>query len=144
MLISIDKRRKALICRDAIDIAPMGMRAISFHSKLEPHFDFILDARRRRETWETIAQALTAKGVPTTKQAVHAFLKRRLKRRYALGAAPVGYTSSASHSMANPPSDVAITPETPQPTESPTPQSEFAVDPLTQPPKKKRLWNIID
>jgi hypothetical protein len=61
----------------------------SFQSKLEPHFDFILEARRKQQTWEAIAQALAAQGVTTTKQAVHAFITRRLKRRYPLGMAPV-------------------------------------------------------
>ena len=66
----------------------MGMPGKSFQSKLEPHFDFILEARRKRQTLEAIAQALTAHGITTTKQAVHAFIKRRLKRRYPLGMAP--------------------------------------------------------
>ena len=66
----------------------MGMPGKSFQSKLEPHFDFILEARRKRQTLEDIAQALAAHGITTTKQAVHAFIKRRLKRRYALGMAP--------------------------------------------------------
>ncbi len=67
----------------------MGMNGGKpFQSKLEPHFDFILEARRKRETWQAIAQQLADRGIITTKQAVHIFLKRRLKRRYALGAAP--------------------------------------------------------
>jgi hypothetical protein len=67
----------------------MGMPGQSFQSKLEPHFAFILKSRRQRQTWGAIAQALAERGVPTTKQAVHAFIKRRLKRRYPLGMAPV-------------------------------------------------------
>ena len=67
----------------------MGMPGKSFQSKLEPHFDFILEARRKRQTLQDIAQALTALGITTTKQAIHAFIKRRLKRRYPLGMAPV-------------------------------------------------------
>ena len=66
----------------------MIMPGKSFQSKLEPHFDFILEARRKRQTLEDIAQALTVRGITTTKQAVHAFIKRRLKRRYPLGMAP--------------------------------------------------------
>ena len=67
----------------------MGMNGGKpFQSKLEPHFDFILEARRKRQTWESIARLLAEQGTTTTKQAVHAFIKRRLKRRYPLGMAP--------------------------------------------------------
>jgi len=41
----------------------MGMPGKSFQSKLEPHFDFILEARRKRQTLEDIAQALTVHGI---------------------------------------------------------------------------------
>jgi hypothetical protein len=108
-----------------------------FQSKLEPHFDFILEARRKRQTWEAIAQQLAAQGTTTTPQAVHAFVKRRLKRRYALGMAPAELT----------PRPVTRRrlekhlPEMPDLTESLPPPSEFGPDPLTLSTKKK--WGIV-
>jgi hypothetical protein len=115
----------------------MGMPGKSFQSKLEPHFDLILEARRKRQTWEVIAQALAAQGITTTKQAVHAFIKRRLKRRYPLGAAPPETTPTVvSRRRAEKP-----LPETPDLTESLPPPSEFGPDPLTLSTKKK--WGIV-
>jgi hypothetical protein len=118
----------------------MGMPGKSFQSKLEAHHDFILEARRRRQTWEAIAQELAARGITTTKQAVHAFVKRRLKRRYPLGMAPV----EARPATASPPRPENPSPEMPQLTE---PQSDFGADPLTLPPKgknkSKSSWTII-
>jgi hypothetical protein len=110
----------------------MGMPGKSFQSKLEPHFDFILEARRKRQTLEDIAQALAAHGITTTKQAVHAFIKRRLKRRYALGMAP-----EMKPSVPNllPSAGVPNLPE------SLPPESEFGPDPLTLSTKKK--WGIV-
>jgi hypothetical protein len=109
----------------------------SFQSILEPHFDFILEARRKRQTWEAIARLLAAQGVTTTKQAVHAFVKRRLKRRYPLGMAPAA-------ERVYPMSKQAL-PELPELTESPPPASEFASDPLTAPIRyrTKPKWNVI-
>jgi len=107
-----------------------GMPGKSFQSKLEPHFDFILEARRKHQTWEAIVQQLAAQGITTTKQAVHAFLKRRLKRRYPLGVAPVEATRPAG----NRPRAEIPPPDLPQLTE---PQSDFEPDPLTSPPKGK-------
>jgi hypothetical protein len=116
----------------------MGMNAKPFQSKLEPHFDFILEARRKHQTWEAIAQQLTAQGTTTTKQAVHIFLKRRLKRRYPLGAAPA--PEPVKHSMPKPAS-----PELPELTESLPPESEFTDDPLTKPlkGKTKSKWTVL-
>jgi hypothetical protein len=106
----------------------------SFQSKLEPHFDFILESRRKHQTWEAIAQQLATHGITTTKQAVHAFLKRRLKRRYPLGLAPAPATGSNS---------VAAKPalKMPELTEPLPPASEFGPDPLTRSIKKK--WGIV-
>jgi hypothetical protein len=108
----------------------------SFQSKLEPHFDFILESRRKHQTWEAIAQLLAANGIRTTKQAVHAFIKRRLKRRYPLGAAP----APAAGGFENP---ARPFPELPQLTE---PQSDFGGDPLTLPRKgkTKSTWTVIE
>jgi hypothetical protein len=116
----------------------MGMPGKSFQSKLEPHFDFIREARRKRQTWEAIVQLLAAKGITTTRPAVYSFLKRRMKRRYPLGMAPEAEPVSrpvpkrASH-------------ELPELTEPPPPASEFANDPLTMPTKGRRrsLWTVI-
>ena len=115
----------------------MGMPGKSFQSKLEPHFDFILEARRKRQTLEDIAQALAAHGITTTKQAVHAFIKRRLKRRYPLGMAP----DEPRPATAPPNRAKAPTPKLPNLPESLPPESEFGPDPLTLSTKKK--WGIV-
>jgi hypothetical protein len=115
----------------------MGMPGKSFQSKLEPHFDFILEARRKRQTFQDIAQALTVRGITTTKQAVHAFIKRRLKRRYPLGMAP----DEPRPATAPPSRAKAPTPELPNLPESLPPESEFGPDPLTLSTKKK--WGIV-
>lgn len=113
-----------------------------FQSQLEPHFDFILEARRKHQTWQTIAQELTGKGIAVTPQAVHGFTKRRLKRRYALGAAPADLPP-----MPPPPRQRAETSssELPEFTESLPPPSDFTADPLTLPPmgKRKSKWTIL-
>ena len=110
-----------------------------FQSKLEPHFDFILDARRKRQTWEAIAQLLASQGVTTTKQAIHAFMKRRLKRRYALGMA------RAAEPVSHPTSKPAIS-ELAELTESLSPSSEFSADPLTTSLKgrKRSPWTVLN
>jgi len=118
----------------------MGMNGGKpFQSKLEPHFDLILEARRKRQTWEAIARLLAEQGITTTKQAIHAFMKRRLKRRYALGMAP------AAEPARHPTSKSAIS-ELPELTESPPPASEFSSDPLTTSIKgrKRSLWTILN
>jgi len=108
-----------------------------FQSKLEPHFDFILEARRKRQTWQAIAQQLTTQGTATTPQAVHAFVKRRLKRRYPLGMAPAETRQAAATRLRaeKPPAEI------PDLTELLPPPSEFGPDPLTQSTKKK--WGIV-
>jgi hypothetical protein len=106
----------------------------SFQSKLEPHFDFILEMRRQPQTWEAIAQLLATKGITTTKQAVHAFIKRRLKCRYPLGLAPVE-TRSATLAFSR-----AGEPAAELPKMTPA-QSEDAASRLTSPlPAKGPLW----
>jgi hypothetical protein len=112
------------------------MRGKPFQSKLEPHFDFIVDARRKRQTWQAIAQALAGKGIAATPQAVHSFVKRRLRRRYALGMAP------ATRPIPEPKTS---SPELPEFAESAPLPSEFTGDPLTQPPKgkTKATWTVL-
>ena len=113
------------------------MHGKPFQSKLEPHFDFILESRRKRQTWEAIAKLLAAQGITTTKQAVHAFVKRRLKRRYPLGMAPAELTPPpvTRQRLEKPPAEM------PDLTESLPPPSEFGPDPLTRNIKKK--WGIV-
>ena len=107
----------------------------SFQSKLEPHFDLILEARRKRQTWEAIVQLLATHGITTTRPAVYSFMKRRLKRRYPLGMAP-------DEPRPAPPNRAkAPTLELPNLPESLPPESEFGPDPLTLSTKKK--WGIV-
>jgi hypothetical protein len=114
----------------------MGMGGKPFQSKLEPHFDLILEARQKRQTWEAIVQLLATKGITITRPALHSFLKRRLKRRYPLGMAP------AQEIPVSRPAERPL-PELPELTESPPLTSEFTTDPLTSPLKKKSKWNQI-
>jgi len=53
----------------------------AFHSRLEPHVEFIRQQRRQRKTWKEIAVRLTTeKGCPITLQGVHQFYRRYLRR----------------------------------------------------------------
>jgi hypothetical protein len=110
-----------------------------FQSKLEPHFDFILEARRKRQTWEAIARLLAVQGITTTKQAIHAFMKRRLKRRYALGMAPAAERVTQSTPQSAPAESVEFS-------ELPLVTSEHASDPLTAPIKgrKRSPWTVLN
>jgi hypothetical protein len=114
----------------------MGMPGKPFQSKLESHFDFIVEARRKRQTWQAIARELTSKGTNTTPQAVHGFMKRRLKRRYALGMAPAAMPIHLPQTQS---------PKSPEFSESPPPPSEFAADPLTSRlrVRPKSTWTVI-
>jgi hypothetical protein len=118
------------------------MRGKPFQSKLEPHFDFILEARRKHQTWQGIARELAGKGIAVTPQAVHGFTKRRLKRRYPLGAAPA---EPPARPVSRQPAE-ARSLELSELTESLPPPSDFTADPLTLPPmgKKKSKWTIIN
>jgi hypothetical protein len=112
-----------------------------FQSKLEPFFDAILEARRKRKTWRAIAQQLMAQGIVTTPQGVHAFVKRRLKRRYALGVAPEPLLPATVPCHSEKP-----LPEFTKLTDSPPPASEFTADPLTKPlrvEKPKSRWTVL-
>jgi hypothetical protein len=124
---------------ETVDIGRRGMPGKSFQSKLEPHFDLILEARRKRQTWEAIVQLLATHGITTTRPAVYSFMKRRLKRRYPLGMAP-----AEVRPVPVTPRPEISQPEMPQLTE---PQSDFGTDPLTLPPKgknkSKSSWTII-
>ncbi len=112
-----------------------------FQSQLGPHFDFILEARRKNQTWQAIARELAGKGISVTPQAVHGFTKRRLKRRYALGAAPTELMPApVQRATAERPSS-----ELPEFTESLPPPSDFTADPLTRPlmGKRKSKWTVL-
>ena len=126
-----------MICREPVDNGVRGMHGKPFQSKLESHFDFILETRRKRQTWEAIAQQLAAQGTATTPQAVHAFMKRRLKRRYPLGMAPAELTPppATRRRLEKSPAEM------PDLTESLPPPSEYGLDPLTLSTKKK--WGIV-
>ena len=64
------------------------MPGIPFQSKLEPYFDLIVSHRRARRTWQQIAELITEKGTPCTRQAVQEFYKRKRRRPYAMGMEP--------------------------------------------------------
>ncbi|HUJ11143.1 MAG TPA: hypothetical protein VL171_14065 [Verrucomicrobiae bacterium] len=54
---------------------------LAFHSRLEPHVEFIRQLRRQGKTWEEIAERLRSqKDCPITFQGVYQFYRRRLKR----------------------------------------------------------------
>jgi hypothetical protein len=118
------------------------MRGKPFQSKLEPHYDVIREARRKRQTWQAIVELLATHGVITSRPAVYAFMKRRTKRRYAFGMEPdepllPALTAAPTH----PPSPF----ETPDLSDELPPPSEFEADPLTLPPKvkTKSLWTVL-
>jgi hypothetical protein len=114
----------------------MGMPGKPFQSKLESHFDFIVEERRKRQTWQAIAQELAGKGTATTPQAVHGFMKRRLKRRNPLGMAAAAIPIRQSRTQL---------PESSEFSESLPPPSEFGPDPLTLPSKGKSNsgWGVL-
>jgi hypothetical protein len=112
----------------------MGMRGKPFQSKLEPHFDLIREARRKRQTWQAIVELLAAQGITTSRPAVYSFMKRRLKRRYPLGMAP-------APEIKRPAANVLPAAGVPDLTEVLPPESEFGPDPLTLSTKKK--WGIV-
>ena len=54
---------------------------LAFHSRLEPHVEFIRQQRRQRKTWKEIAERLhNKKACPITLQGVHQFYRRYLER----------------------------------------------------------------
>jgi len=59
-----------------------------YRSKLNPHFDFIREARLREETWEEIARRIGERGTPTDRSQVCRFFRRKLSGRRPLGFAP--------------------------------------------------------
>jgi DNA-binding transcriptional MocR family regulator len=119
------------------------MRGKPFQSKLEPHFDLIREARRKRQTWQAIVQLLAAQGITTSRPAVYSFMKRRLKRRYPLGMAP----DEPSPAMAPPNRAQEPEAELPNLSESLPPPSDFTADALTLPPmgkkKSKSKWTVL-
>jgi hypothetical protein len=119
----------------------MGMRGKPFQSKLEPHFDLIREARRKRQTWQAIVELLAAQGITTSRPAVYSFMKRRLKRRYPLGMAPDEPKAAA----VRPARIQEASQKMPELTESLPPPSEFTSDPLTTPLKgrKQSPWTVL-
>ena len=54
---------------------------LAFHSRLEPHVEFVKQQRRQRKTWKEIAERLhNEKACPITLQGVHQFYRRYLGR----------------------------------------------------------------
>lgn len=54
----------------------------AFHSRLESFVEFIRQQRQQRKTWKEIAAALSSeKACPITRQGVHQFYRRYLKRQ---------------------------------------------------------------
>ena len=77
----------AVFCRQVIllsmtePVAQLKRGGRAFHSILEPHFDFIREQRRRRKTWQEIADLLfSEKGIRVTLYAPYHFYRRKLKR----------------------------------------------------------------
>ena len=58
----------------------MSVGGIPFQSKLEPYFDLIVAARRRRKTWAQITELIKEQGTDITRQGVVIFFKTRKKR----------------------------------------------------------------
>jgi hypothetical protein len=104
-----------------------------FQSKLEPHRDFIVSSRRARMTWRQIAEAITAKGTPCTRQAVQGFYKRRRKRPHAMGMEP---DPSGMESLPAPRRSNPTAPLAPPPTGVDIHRSDLTEDEY-QPPKLK-------
>ena len=118
------------------------MRGKPFQSQLEPHYELIREARRNRQTWQTIVELLAGKGITTSRPAVYSFMKRRRKRRYAFGMeSDEPILPVVTVARARPKSH----PETPNLSELPAPPSEFEVDPLSLPPKveAKPMWGVL-
>ena len=53
----------------------------AFHSRLEPHVEFIRQQRRQRKTWKEIAEQLRAEKIcDITLQGLHQFYRRYVRR----------------------------------------------------------------
>src|SRR5271166_4359284 len=63
---------------------PMSASGIPVQSKLEPYFDLIVAARRRRKTWAQIAEPIKERGTSISRQGLVIFFKTRKKRHRAL------------------------------------------------------------
>ena len=118
------------------------MRGKPFQSKLEPHYDLIREARRKRQTWQAIVELLAAKGITTSRPAVYSFMKRRRKRRYAFGMEP---DEPLLPALTSPPAHPRQPPKPSNLSDLPAPPSEFEVDPLSLPPKAgdKPMWGVL-
>ena len=56
-----------------------------FHSKLNPHYEFIRTLRKRRKTWREIVEELAGLGMKTCPSAVYEYYKRHSRRPYPFG-----------------------------------------------------------
>jgi hypothetical protein len=105
-----------------------------FQSKLTPHFALISEMRRKRHSWQEIADHLNTLGMTTDKGSICAFFKRHRRRP-----APMGMEPKPETQPRFVPQIPAL--EWPDLTESMPPPSEFGPDLLTRSIKKK--WGIV-
>ncbi len=117
----------------------MSVGGIRFQSKLEPYFDLIVAARRRRKTWAQITEIIEKHGTDITRQGVVNFFKARRKRDYALC---IELTALEAPAPARHPATQA---------ESPNGESEIGIKPLakripkTHPkPYESPLWKYLE
>jgi hypothetical protein len=66
----------------------VSMPGQSYRSKLNPHLDFIREARLREETWEEISRQINERGTATDRSQVCKFFLRRAGGRRPAGFAP--------------------------------------------------------
>jgi hypothetical protein len=73
----------------------MSVGGIPFQSKLEPYFDLIVAARRKRKTWAQITELIKERGTDISHQKVVIFFKTRKKRHHALSIEPDAHEKPA-------------------------------------------------
>jgi len=74
----------------------VSMPGQSYRSKLNPHLDFIREARLREETWEEISRQINERGTATDRSQVCKFFLRRAGGRRPAGFAPEPAASTAA------------------------------------------------
>lgn len=87
-----------------------------FHSKLEPHWEFIQKERKRRQTWREIAESLLReRNVKITPQGVWSFYKTKRKGKVPLGLEPEENPAPSPPAVAPAHDPFSIEPEAPRP-----------------------------
>src|ERR1700694_2550977 len=79
--VSVGAGRNAFSVKDPQ--TPMSASGIPVQSKLEPYFDLIVAARRRRKTWAQIAELIKERGTSISRQRLAILFKTRKKRHRA-------------------------------------------------------------